>query len=609
MRIMNARKLFRLSVLAPASLGLMLVACGGGGGGSDAGGGDSNGSGDDPIVYDPPPELSDVAGATSLLFYTVGERDSGRLRLVAVDADNPERQAEVESAIVENFAASGETAGNKPSPYHADARNLPLGVHAGEIGTDGMRGTVTNINHPYVVYNKPDGHLYRVATYNGDLEPVRISTESEAQIVCGATIVPDYTDPLDALLVYQIPAEGQDCMTSVWRMTSIGAGSGDYASDLFDAPVVGGANIIPIQDWDTGVASGFLALTGDGVMTRFFADDRAPVTVENGIDTANFQVLERSDPDGRILMSVGSSHKPVVYLPKENRLEDVGGEIFFGPGTTASNTARIRGGLVIADVDNDLPGPGTRQLLRYDPDKNELTVEYSGWGTGVVEAGVNETDTRAVRIVGVHESWVAWAFRAADPSDADPSDADQLVAQLESYNLETGTSLTLATVTPRQFDMLSDNQLSEYFPVSTEVADQGWVLYSDFVEEETVAVDIASGNKSALGPWPILGQTWSTSIEPSGRTAMHVLFADGSRGVFRSRAVGNPFAGSEQVFDSSALQIIDHTGLSGFGNKALMGIKRIGGYHDVMFIDITDGNSLRLLSDGDYAIARPVAFY
>jgi len=590
-----------------------LSACGGGSGSSS--GNDNPQSGNGNIEE----TGGDLSGAEQLLFYTVGESDTGQVALRAVDADQPANVAEIESAITENYAASEGTLSQfAPSYTQPDPRNLPLGVRTGSVGQDGMDGTVSDIHHPWVIYNKPDGHLYRVATNNGVPEPERISSESEAGVVCGAALVPDYDNPLDALLVYQLPAQGTDCSTREWRMTAIDATEADAPHTLFPGTgLAGGGNIVPLQDWNSGAAIGFLTATeeagsGDWALTRFDADGNADHIAD--LQAHALRVLERTGPDGRLL--INNHGTPQFYDPSEQgpaALVDVDPDFEFDGGVDAANVARMADGtLVIADVytpewdAGELPTNESR-LIRLDPedDTNPFDVLHEGWGDP--ESATAQMTTGTTRIVGVYGDHVAWVYRSTDPDDP-----NQRVAQLASYNISSNHFQELATLQPAGFDSFVPVQLGRYFPVASEVADDGWILFNDYGAETpgAVAVNITDQTTNPMPLLEVWTQTWATSVGPSGRSAERVLLADHENQVLRSRAVANPYSASEQTFTGTPSDILEMIQQAGqFDTRTALGMNRQDSGRDLLFLDLADGNSLRMLTDSQYDIARPVAMY
>lgn len=587
--------------LAAFSFLLVLTGCGGSSSSSsDSGPGPGPGTGGG--------LTGDVSGAAELYFFTAGATLGATKKLFAVDPDNPANGVMVEQQIVNNYIASNETsAGSSPDNHLPNARNLPRGVISAELGVDGMNGPLSSVSHPWVVYNKPNGHLYRVSAVGDTPSPEQISNETDAEALCGAAIIPHYESPLDSLLLYQIPEEDtgdKDCGTSTWKLTTVGAGSGETPVQLYDDPVNQGGRIIPVHDWSTGAPEGVVAHAqpDDGSSTRdvirFFADGTSESLAS---DVDDFFTLDRVGEDGVHLFNMDGVF--VSYQPDPSgthELTTVGGISSINQNIGGQHTARVGDNLIIVDGDQD-------RLLRFDPAVDEVTE---------VSPLPDLEESIYVRVVSTHDNIVAWVYTFWE----DPDDLlnDNRIARLSSYDLDTSSYQgELVEIDPQGTTIFPSVQLNRRFSVVSEKAPGGLVFYNDFDANpsgpgDAVAVDIATGNEAARisgSEW--WGYTWSRDIPIAGRAVGNLLIADFQEEKLKARSAGDPQLNTEVVFENTP-EDLERVSVQSYGSRTLGGMISDGSTSDsrvMLFMDLLDGNSLTRLTDDIYGLARPVPFY
>lgn len=575
---------------------IVLAGClggGGGGGGGNSGGGGGGGS----DIIDQP--SGDVSGAQELYYFTTGNQMANTKSLIAMDPDAPGNQVVVEPDVVNNHSASNETAfPSAPGRHIPNARTLPLGVFSANVGPDGMNGDITDVSHPYVVYNTPDGYLYRANTVGDDPDPQRISSESGADIVCGAAITPDFTDPADAVLVYQIAGGSEanrTCASSTWRMVRVGDDAQTAPVDVFPGEEIQqGGSIIPIQDWDTGAAAGFLAYVelvgaGSGLIQRVYADGTSDSVVLG--TTGTLHVLERIGPDG--IMLFNHSGSLTSYDPAgPQELNAVTGDSTVTNETGGEDAVRVAGRIMIADG-------GQGRLLEYDPATNAATEihDQANWENAIT------------RIVGATDDYVAWVY-TYDELEGDPLDQNYR-AELRSYNIAAGTSMHLMTLDNGGSTIFPSVQLNRRFPVFADEAANGWLFINDFDNQKAVALNMVSQTQHEIDQAEWWGYTWSRTIGTIGRVAERVLALDYDVAGgqlqsldFRARDADDPTTLTQVSFAPPAeLERVDFTG---YGSRTLSGMIRSDAGTDMLFFDLETDGGLIQVSDTQESLSRPV---
>ena len=566
------------------------------GGGSSSSDNDNGGSNGPPTVTDP---INDISGAESLLYFTTGATSGETKTLYALDAERPDHQVIVAEQVVNNYEASGRTSSESSPPNSLpNTRNLPLGLHTADVGPEGLDGELTDVHHPLVVYNTPDGHLYRASAVGDDPDPQQISSETDAGVICGAALVPDYQDPLDAVLLYQTATENADgnrtCDATVepwregeWKVVRVGDGDTVDPWEVFDHPTEETYSIVPFQNWDDGSADGFVILAnvpdGPGKVTKWFTADG---TDSGTIDRPgrDFEVVERVGPDGKQV--VNQSGYLYTYTFGEDDWESVGGERFVGLYDGAQHAVRVDNDVLMVDSD-------TGQLLRIDGESGQSTEihQHSDW-------------EGATRIVGATEDRIA----LVSTLDAGDASSQNYVARLWSFGLNDSSVVELATLENADSTIFPPVQVDRRFPIASERAPEGWIFISDFAEREAVAIHISGSGEYRIPNSEWWGQTWASRIPVTGREAQRVLLADLGAGELRSRAADDPRVGTEVTFNTPAdLYRADLVG--GFDNRTVAGMVSAESGRDILYLDMADGNSLTRITDTPEGLARPVPFF
>ncbi|MFV8836173.1 hypothetical protein [Aquisalimonas sp.] len=591
---MNQKNAYLAAILSAISVAL--GGCFGGSGSSSSSDSDDGGSTEPPTVTDP---IRDVSGAESLLYFTTGATSGETKTLSALDADSPDHQVIVADEIANNYQASGRTSsGSSPSNHHPNARNLPLGLYTADVGSDGLDGELTDVHHPLVVYNTPDGHLYRASATGNDPDPQRISSETDAGVVCGAALVPDFEEPLDAVLLYQTAIEDPDgnktCDATSepwregeWKVVRVGDDDTVPPWEVFDHPAEETYSIVPFQDWDDGSAEGFLISAdvpdGPGEITKWFtADGTASGTIDH--PARDFEVVERVGPNGKQIVNLGGLI--YTYTFGEDDWDSVGGNRSVGSFDGAQHAVRVDNDVIMVASD-------TGQLLRIDGEtgQSDQIHEVSEW------AG-------ATRIVGATDDRIA-LISTVDEGDGT---GQNYVAKLWSFGLNDSSVNELTTLENEDSTIFPPVQVDRRFPIASERAPEGWIFISDFAEREAVAIHMSGSGEYRIPNAEWWGQTWAPDISVTGREAQRVLLADMEAGALRSRAADDPRVGTEVTFNTPAdLSRTDLVG--GFDSRTLAGMTTADSDRDMLYLDGTDGNSLTRLTDTPEGLARPVPFF
>lgn len=173
-------------------------------------------------VSGPTPGDADLSDAERpLLFFSENAGQEGDLIVKSLHAADPadprsDRTAQVDSVATDNARSrvDGENdatrrGGNEFGP---DRITLPLGVLEMTLEAD---GELTVEERHAVVFNTPEGQLQRVNGFDGLEDSVRVSNESDAEVVCAAKVFTDYSDVTRSVIAYQIPSLGdRDCTSN-----------------------------------------------------------------------------------------------------------------------------------------------------------------------------------------------------------------------------------------------------------------------------------------------------------------------------------------------------------------------------------------------------------
>lgn len=165
----------------------------------------------------------------------------------------------------------------------------PLLVEAGPIlgisiitdaSYDAPTRTLSHIHDRTVVYGK-GGSLYKASALkdSGPPTPVRLSSETHANVICGVLYAKDFSNHGDSHYLYQLPGPDALCGTAsdsngqdnVWMMVRLGMGASDD-------PIPATEPVAVVRDPGTGALVGVLAVANH-VLNRYDSSFKNPVPV------------------------------------------------------------------------------------------------------------------------------------------------------------------------------------------------------------------------------------------------------------------------------------------------------------------------------------------
>ncbi len=564
--------------------------------------------------------LADLSGAERLMYFVAPEEDSAGeniKQLYAVDPtqanedsivpvtpvaqDNARARTDVEASF---FRATGNFrdeigAGVPWNSYEPDQTNLPLGV----IDADFNNGALSNVSEYAVVYNTPEGRLYRASADGGTPESARISSESDAVVVCAAIVLNDYQNVENTRIAYQTPGDSAedegDCNHAVWRVVRLGDDA-TVAPNTFenfedDHPLLGYNDfrtefplhwVVPVRGGN-GSLQEILTYSGDvltpgqggssGVVRRHDLDGSE---LDPGLLSANvdlFQPLGMAGND--LVLQINGNLFSYQYDFFFFALERGGSqETVNATATGPEHAVQVNDRLYVVDVVDADPETGRVLDIRPLGSPDQVFIRDSSWDTSLTIPMVTASDER-----------IAWAYQPG-------SDSEERV--IRSVDL-TGP------LAPQM--LVNEEPVLFYFDAQSHTAPEGWVLFDLFdssggstVRDEAGAISIVGAGDGEITPisggqW--LGQSWRRTVPQSGPEADYVFYFEDVGGSLRfkaRRADENLSQGSIVDFNNQpAGGTVLGSGrwIAGYGPEILMGWRPLAG-SSVYFVDPADADSL-----------------
>lgn len=606
---------------------LALAGCFGGSSDSNGNGGDNgNGSSGNGDAVSVEPTSSDW------LFYafeTVGVTAGDVGSLVAVDPNDPQTETQIIPHRQDNARqrSDEEIFRSSDNENEADPSTFPLGLKTG-VWND---GTLTDIHFPRVIYNSEAGELFAVdATTDGEPTAQRISTETDAEVVCAAQAFADYQDLKASVIVYQVPSENLDCGTTDWRMVRLGDDDQTEPRTLrSDIEYEGGFTpdedqitprgfrehwAIPVRDSDGGMVS---VLTFDG-------DDTENVRWHDPV-TGNDEILASSvDTWVRPLGVAGTDHRPVLHINGALYAIDTASELngnerliaidTDGSGvnetriekslTGPEHAVNIDGILYVVDIGFDEDDSG--RIIAVDPDKdtNRGTVLAEDWSTSCMLGAVTGTS--------VGSGYVAWMyFDDCDDGNSGVARHLALDGSQDSYVLKDNLA----------FDFPARIQSPEAPGDTTPL-----MFYNRGTRSWAGAIDITgAGGGYELENAAWLGQTWNRDQTEIGRRAEYLFYLEddsNNNSILKARAADDATGETVVTFDNApdpgvVNRVAGDVFAGSYGPETLLGIRpsilppatdnNLQG--TIWFADPRDPASMQELRSSIGYTARPVSYY
>lgn len=523
--------------------------------------------------------IDDVVGAQPSYLVGVNPATADRVMVTPGPQNNFLERAEKDEAFRVPLTE------NRPDPS-----TLPLAVKTGDYEPTGAIG---DVRFGYVVYNTPEGELYRAAVDpadDGSVQVDRISSEQNAEVVCAAKVLPDFENPDLSVIVYQAAKNGQDCSLTAWRMVRLQQASNDEPFTLrdevaYDDGFIPPANFVPEdgeplqglrEHWSFAMRNKQGGLTG---ILTFDGDDAENLKWHDPVQPdASETVLPDIDTWVRPLGIAGSAGKTIiqadglVYALSEQgegnaRLINMNSE-----ETTATNEEAVEFSLTGPDQAVNLDGimyvvdvvdgsQDTGRVLAIDPDKGDEQVEIladnDNWGTGTIVSNVTGSNAG--------DGFLSWAYRPEGCDDDDCKGA------IQSLNLTSGTSVVVKEDIEYDFPYRIQSPAAP----NTETP---LVFYEDTIPNAVGAIGLNGlGDNYEISPSNWLGQSWSRQVPSAGRQASYVYFADrvdnqfgGVSYVLKARPAENIDNSEDITFDSSPDQSSEsEVSVQGYGSTVL----------------------------------------
>ena len=563
----------------------------------------------------------DVVGAEPTYLYGVNPATADRV-LVSPGAQN-------------NFLERGEAGEEFRVPLtenRPDATTLPLAVKAGDYAPT---GAIDDVRLDYVVYNTPEGELYRAAVEpdaSGDIETLRISSESDAEVVCAANILSDYSDQEQTVIVYQAARNGSDCSETVWKLVRLYQSDEDEPfvlrdevdyEDGFTPP----DDFVPDDSEDLqglrehwsfatrdadGAITGIFTFDGDDAENLMWHDPTRPAIEDDVVDDVDTWVrpLGVAGDDGDTVIQLDGLVYSLGDGEGNARLNNMNSEDTDGINeervdnslTGPDQAINLDGILYVVDVEDASSDSG--RVLAIDPDKGDEQVEILAdddeWGTGFIVSNVTGST--------VDGGYLSWAYLP------DGCDDDSCKGAIQVLDLAVGTSEAIKEDIEYDFPyrIVSPSAPNDDTPL---------VFFEDTVPNAVGAVGMNQlGDKYSTNPANWLGQSWSRDQPGSGKLASYVYFADsvdnefgGTSYVIRARPAENLTNSHDVTFDGSPRQTPEsEVSVQGYGSTVLFGFllrHSLSNYGAVWIGDAEKPESLQPVVDDTDFTARPVPLF
>ena len=583
-------------------------------------------------------DLSDAE--EPLLFFSQDagqEGDYVRKSIYALDPADPrsDRTAQVDVLATDNARSriDGGSVGERRggNEFAPDRNTLPLGVLAVELTNDG--DLEVGERHA-VVFNTPDGELRRVDGFDGLDEGVRLSSESDANLVCAAKVMADYTDVTRSIVAYQTPSlNNRDCTSNTqWFAVRLDADENmapvkltepgtvqRYADDfqlglspewvfplrddqgaIDELVVYQGNNNFPCSDNGNGKLWRIAMSNGDremleptGASPGLSVDDdsictfRKLITLENQrhLVQATFQDAGAPGSPRYVFLFDATDNQFSPIEPKDGL---PGGALNVAARPTGPDeTLFVNDRVYILDIEDE--DADTGRLIEVDLDPTDVDVpEYQivdgDWGTGL-EPRSFVTDSQklgwtyaAVNRTG--EPQGTWAVRGFDTSTGDFT--------------EYQTNLDI--VRPGGLDR------TVYSPS----APAGRIYYNRNSPGAARAQSITQGSDSQEITGSIfLSQSWNRTISGTGEQAGHIFYLTSAD--LLAVANAKDFADAEELASTQVItRDAGSASAEGYGTDLLMGLQQ-GTSTQVYYVNPETAEFRGLSALG--AITAPISFH
>ena len=551
----------------------------------------------------------------------------------AVDPSDPgfDRTAEIDTLATHNARSRldkpDDTAGKRGgNEYGPDEITLPLGV----LEVEESEGVLEVKGRHAVVFNTPGGHLKRVPAQGGLSDSERISSESEAAVVCTARVLTDYQDVSDSILAYQYSVSG-DCVgrPTTWRAVRIDDDGTTDPIDLIGDQTVTYADfevglspewVNPVRDSE-GSITDLIVYRGNNNFSSESGNntsgDLLRVDLKNGDRTAlePSQADLTSDPitddsievfrklasiDGKQFLfnmafsGQGAPRFTFLYDSEDDSFQFVENRVTGQPLELAARpigpdqTLKVDDAWFVADIVDSSAHSG--RLVKIEPGADPVptfSLVDDDWGSGRVPASfVTDGDD------------IAWTYAEAGRTD-DLEDVWSYRVFERSQNA--GTSRI------QNQDLLFFDGFEG--PIDSPTAPEGRLYFNSNTRNAASAESMSNPQSSESLPNSILvGQSWKTEIQPTGVEADWVFFLEPSSGTGDDFAAATATDFEDKVsFNNSPAGGRQDSAMTvlGYGDELLLGWQR-GIDTQVYFVNPATEELQPLSTLG--AIAAPIPF-
>ncbi|MFV8833382.1 hypothetical protein ACNSTU_00250 [Aquisalimonas sp. APHAB1-3] len=585
-------------------------------------------------------DLSDAE--KPLLFFSEDagqEGDYVRKSIHAVDPADPrsDRTAQVDVLATDNARSrsdGGSVAERRGgNEFAADRNTLPLGVLAVELTSDD--DLEVGERHA-VVFNTPEGELRRVDGFDGLDESVRLSSESDANLVCAAKVMTDYMDVTQSVLAYQIPTSGDRRCTNATQWFAVRFDADEHTAPVKltkPGTVQGYANdfelglspewVFPLRD-DQGAIDDLVVYQGNNNFSCSQGDNGTGRLWRISVSSGDREMLEPTGGSPGLSINDDSicAFRKLISLEDQRHLvqatfHDAGAPtspryVFLYdatnnqfsliepkdglPGGALNVAARPTGRdetlfvndrVYILDIEDEDADTGRLIEIDLDPadvDVPEYQIVDGDWGTGL-EPESFVTDGQKL----------GWTYAAINQA----GDAEGTWA-VRGFDTDTGD----ATMYQQNLDLVRPGGLDR--TVYSPSAPAGRIYYNQNSPGAARAQSITDSTDSEQMAGSIfLSQSWNRTISGIGEQAEHIFYL--TSGELLAVVDAKDFAGSEEL---ASTQVITRNAGSasaeGYGTDLLMGLQQ-GTSTQVYYVNPETAEFRGLSTIG--RITAPISFH
>lgn len=541
--------------------------------------GDSEANGDEP-----PPGEVDLSESRRILLYAAEGlmSDPPTPFLAALAPADPAEELQLTPRLQDNARArtDEDIFRNTEGENQADPHQLPQGLIMG----DWEGGALSNIHTPRAIYNSQGGELYAVNTAGGTPDPTRFSAESDAEVVCAASVFADYQTLDNSIVAYQVAGTDGGCDLTQWRMAMLGM-------DISESPIVLRDEVTYADGFrppDSSAPEGFSehwvtpVRDADGALTGVMTADR---------ETDHSLLYHRTDGTEKTLGAVddffrplghaGASHRIMLQLGGNLKAFDRDNEVLeaLSDSTNPTDAARVepsltgpesavRVGNILYLVDIIDAHDTSGQVLALNPDasgENQVQILADNWGTGcalgTVTAGSDGSD-----------DYLAWAYR--------DTCAEEGIGVLRSLPLDGSTD----SIELRKLDY--DFPMPVQSPTAPTTGNIPLMFYTRGTRSWAGAVDITGttggdNTQYELEAADFVGVTWATDQPVSGPRAEYLFYMEDDAddvSILKAREADDISGGSAIIFDNHpdrglVNRTVGNVFVAGYGRETLLGVR------------------------------------